>query len=159
MATRDRLYPDLRRLVGRVAGFVSDAFFPLLWFWGGSLLWRPDRLCVFGDASAQSVHQIDHGRSPAAPQHPRACAFMLSFEPNASPFLMARAPEPGAPGRNLEWGTRCADAEEVEGRGGCTLRSLGTSADRDAARSHALSSSGHKFTRIALTLTSARRVW
>ena len=23
---------------------------------------------------------------PAAPQHPRACAFMLSFEPNASPF-------------------------------------------------------------------------
>src|SRR5271167_675041 len=59
---------------------------------------------------------------------------MLSFEPNASPFLMARAPERGAPGRNLEWGARCADAEEVEGRGGCTLRSLGTSADRDATR-------------------------
>ena len=35
---------------------------------------------------------------------------------------------------DLEWGTRCADAEEDEGRGGCAICSVGEFADRDAIR-------------------------
>ena len=89
------------------------------------------------------------------------------FPTSAGPGGESRGPRHRPPARSLdrsrpirecdlEWRTRCADAEEFEGRGGGAVISLGTSADRDAPRLYtARFSSRLKFTLSVSTLMSA----